>query len=425
MGEGLQFGRAPDRDTGLPFLYTAPVALMVAGGLLLRAGGVGALTTPWSATVLSLTHVVTLGFLTMTAVGLFLPLVAVSGNVSIPRPRLVHGVYYSLAGGGVALVWGTARSEVTPVFVAIGALSLMGLLFLGHAIRSIRRSLLKAPTVRGLRVALWSFFLAVSLGIWLAHGHGGMLFPGPRAWWLGVHVGVALGGWLGAVIAASSFESVAHLLGIEAMAEKPVRWLLRGLATGVTLPVLGLLAHYFRLIPADFERMGWALILLGLPGALSIWVLWPLLILRSARDARSGALRDGLLLSAVSGLLLWPLAGWAWMTESTRWVMALGWMAVMGWGVSALMVLLVWLLPRLLSPPAENAEAQAEGPGARSLVFIQGVVAWAGAVWIGASWGPGVFIGFALMAEGAVCLALLIRQRRAMQVSSRGRAGTL
>ncbi len=420
MAEGsLYFERAPDRDTGLPFLYTAPVALMVAGGLILRAGGVGALTTPWNATVLSLTHVVTLGFLTMTAVGLFLPLVAVGGNVSIPRPMTVHGVYYALTAGAAALVWGTARSEVTPVFVAIGALTVMGLLFLTHAIRGLRQVSFKTPTIQGLSVALWSFFLTVSLGIWLAHGHGGMLFPGPRALWLGVHVGVALGGWLGGMIAAASFEAVAGLLKVERMEEKSVRWILRCLVFSVSFPVLGLLAQYFHLIPLDFEGMGIGLVLFGLPGALSIWMLWPFLILRWARRARAGALRDGLLLSAISGLLLWPLLGWAWATESTRWVMALGWMAVMGWAVSALLVLLVWLLPLVLSPAPDNARALGEQPLARGLVVLQGVVAWGGAFWIGVSPGQGLAIGFALVAEGACCLGLLILQRR------RGPAGAV
>ena len=425
MGEGLQFERAPARDTGLPFLYTAPVALMVAGGLILRAGGVGVLTTPWSATALSLTHVVTLGFLTMTAVGLFLPLVAVAGHVAIPRPRVVHGVYYSLAGGAAALVWGTARSEATPVFVAIGGLSVMGLLFLAHAIRALRRVSCRTPTVRGLRLALWSFFLAVSLGIWLAHGHGGMLFPGPRNLWLGVHVGVALGGWIGGVIAAASFELVAHFLGVEPIREKSVRWLLRGLVWGVSLPVLGLLAHYFQFIPADFAWMGWGLILLGLPGMLSIWMFWPLLILGGLRRARPGALRDGLILSAVSAVLIWPMAFWAWIVESTRWVMALGWMAVVGWGMSAVLVLLLWLLPRVLSPPAEHALAQSESPRARALVVLHGIIAWAGALWIGGGWGPGLLIGLALMAEGAFCLGLLVWQRRQIHFPPTDQAGAV
>ncbi len=92
------------RIASLPFFYTAPVAMMIAGGLLANWGAL-ALTTPWSSLTLALTHVLTLGFLTMTGLGGFYALAPGSGLAAIIQPRSAHIVYYSLLSGVIGLVW--------------------------------------------------------------------------------------------------------------------------------------------------------------------------------------------------------------------------------------------------------------------------------------------------------------------------------
>ncbi|MFP6641533.1 MAG: hypothetical protein VCC04_14910, partial [Myxococcota bacterium] len=228
--EGSSVEERPRRMATLPFFYTAPLALILAGALVWRWGGL-ALSTPWSAYTLALTHVFTLGFLTMSCVGLVYLMLGWVGSRPAVTPRSTHVVYWLLVTGAAGLIWGTSRLASAPVFFAIGAVGLMGVIFLVHAGRALRRATHTGGTRRGLVLTLWGFAGVAFLGLWLAHGHGGMQFPGPRALWMQVHGLVGLLAWVGGLLVTVSSEVWPALTGGRPLSLRALRWIIRGVLT--------------------------------------------------------------------------------------------------------------------------------------------------------------------------------------------------
>lgn len=338
---------SPPRDTALPFLYTAPLALVVGGALLMRWGTL-ALATPWAAPTLALTHVGTLGLLTMACAGL-LPLAAArAGGGALPLPRAVHVVYYALLATVAGLAIGVARAEAAPVFFAIAAAGVMGVLFLVQTTWVLGRARIRSPVVRLARVAVWSFFLAVSLGIWLAHGHGGMQFPGPRGLWLQVHLGTGLMGWVGATVATLCLQRVHDGPGGEEGAEAVARGIGAAIVFGVTTPVLLLLAQFFGFVPEGLAAAPGIAAALASPAWGAAAVVLPWRLLRLWRAAPESA--DLLLLR--TGLGLGPFvaaaAVAALVARDPRVEVLFGWLAILGQAGTLVAGLLVGVAPALV-----------------------------------------------------------------------------
>lgn len=328
--EGLQFESKPVRKATLPFFYTAPLALVLMGGLL-SVWGIRALATPWSNYTLALTHVFTLGFLTMSCVGLVYLLLGVLGSRPTVPVWISHSVYWLLLAGAAGLIWGTAQARVEPVSFAISSVGGMGVLFLWHASRALRRAEVQGPTRRGLALALWGFFGLAFLGIWIAHGHAGMRFPGPRGLWTQAHALVGLLAWVGALLIAFSSEIWPRLQGGRPLSSLALGWLTRLIALGLgSLLVLLFVAYFFLPFESAASWEPW-LILFFSPMVLAVWVLHPAWALHSLAGLpeKSGLLfwRTGLGLGPVvilSGLVAWTLG-------EPRWVLFFGWLALYGW----------------------------------------------------------------------------------------------
>jgi hypothetical protein len=350
---GLHPERALPRDLLAPFFFTAPIALVVAGGVLLEAGA-PALSTHWSSLTLSVVHLGTLGLITMFLVGLFHALLAVAGESEAPRLFSVHGLYYALLVGTAAFCWGTARSSASAVFFAVGAMGVMGVTLLVQAGTRLRRSRNRGPTVRGLRLALWGFFWVISLGIWLAHGHGGMQFPGQRSLWLQVHLTAGLCGWAGAMLMAVSWQVIPIVYGGEAAKGRVVTLLHTCVGLGVVLPCALLLADYFGWLPdGDWNRAPWAAAL-GLPALIAVWLAHPIVALSSgpgrSADAGLWIWRIGLGLGPFT--LLAAVA--AFTIDDPRLPLLFGWLSIFGWAGLSLHSLLLRVVPFLIQPMREG-----------------------------------------------------------------------
>ena len=414
----------PPRDATLPYLYTAPIALAVAGGLLVHWGPL-ALTTPWSSPSLATTHVVTLGFLTMVCTGLFTPLLALTGGSPPPWHRATHVVYYALLVGLIGLTLGVAESWAGPVFLSIGAIGVMGVVFLVHGSISLRRARTRGPTVALLRVALWGFFLAASLGIWLAHGHGGMRFPGPRPLWLQVHLSVALLGWIGGSLAAVGAELLPVRLTGRMPDERATRALAAPIAIGVTLPVGLVLAQFFGWLSEGDTALPGIAAVTTIPALAAVWIAQPLIAWRALagaalpiagtqdeRTASAGALRfvrAGLLLAPVT--LALAIAAFV---ASPPWLGVLfGWVAIFGWAGGLVQGVLLIAMPYLLSGDGVR-EARLRDDGWVEVAFV----AYAGALVCGALaivFSFGVFThlaGVLIVLDALVLFGVIARQRR-------------
>ena len=169
------------------------------------------------------------------------------------------------------------------------------------------------------------------LGIWIAHGHAGMRFPGPRGLWTQAHALVGLLAWVGALLIAFSSEIWPRLQGGRPLSSLALGWLTRLIALGlVSLLVLLFVAYFFLPFEAAASWEPW-LILFFSPMVLAVWVLHPAWALHSLAGLpeKSGLLfwRTGLGLGPVvilSGLVAWTLG-------EPRWVLFFGWLALYGW----------------------------------------------------------------------------------------------
>ena len=409
----------PPRITSLPFFYTAPVALSIAGALLLGWGAL-ALSTPWSSLTLAFTHVITLGFLTMTGLGSFYVLAARSGAVTIARPRLTHLVYYGLVIGAVGLVWGTARAQSAPVFAAIGAVGLAVVVFIFQASLALKRRAGGRAEVRALRLALWGFSLAVFLGLWLAHGHGGMRFPGLRSLWMQVHLCIALLGWLGGMLVALSGVALPESFAAPALTKRNLDGLLAMTAVGIFVPFGLLLYGYFFVPTADQGWIEpWAIGSL-VPALGAIWGVHPALCLNSLR---SGTPAPGYRHWQV-GLALAPivlaLGVAAWFLGDVRLGLLFGWLALVGWAGTLFSGLLLGTIPSLIALRGAERPGGEEGtPGAplsglvgasRVALLLHGAALGTGAVGILFQSDLGCRLAGALvLADGAWLLVALTR----------------
>ena len=369
---------APPRVATLPYAYASPLALIV-GGVLLASWGALALSTPWSSPTLALTHVLTLGFLSLVALGVFVPIVALLGGGPVPWHRATHVVFYCLLIGAVGLVYGTATVRAGPVFVAIGAVGVLGLVFLTHAGVTLRRAKQRTPTIAAGRVVLWSFFLAASFGVWLAHGHGGMLFPGPRALWMQVHLSIALLGWIGGVLAASTWELLPTLLGGAVSSERAARWITRTLGYSLSAAALVPLAQYFGLLSAESPWLPDLAALLTAPAAVGIWIVHPIIAyhaIRSMNDrAAFGFAMLGIAIAPFT--LVGAISAMAGGDASVG--ILFGWLALLGWAGSWFAFYAVVILPFLLAPDRGLVDARVgAGPLAVALALHVSAIAVGG-----------------------------------------------
>ncbi len=175
----LSLQDAPPLEIPVSFFLTAPLALAAAGAIVLF-GGAEVLTSRWPPLTLSVTHLGTLGFISMVMLGATYQVIPVVVGSPIPWLRSAHGVHALFTLGVAGFCWGIATGDPSVVFVAIAALTFG----VGLFVVPVGIALLKAPSVDeavfGIRAAVGFFFLAAVAGIWMAHGFSGMAVPGSQ-----------------------------------------------------------------------------------------------------------------------------------------------------------------------------------------------------------------------------------------------------
>ncbi|RMD71082.1 MAG: hypothetical protein D6819_02645, partial [Gammaproteobacteria bacterium] len=128
---GLSLSQAPPLSVPLRFFLTAPCLAMAAGiGLIWM--GPEALAARWTPGALALTHLLTLGVLTMVMAGAWFQMLPVLGGYAVPHPMPVAGGVHVLltlgtlalaagfVGGGYALALGTLGMGLGLFLAALG-----------------------------------------------------------------------------------------------------------------------------------------------------------------------------------------------------------------------------------------------------------------------------------------------------------------
>jgi hypothetical protein len=350
QNQGLHLEQAPPLEIPLAFFLSAPLAAASAGALLIWNGST-VLVTGWIPLTLSLTHLCTLGFLSMVMMGALYQMIPVVAGSPVPWVRLAHAVHVLLVVGVIGLCWGVGEVESAAVFYAISAVTFALLLFLGPVTLALARAPSRNETVLGMGFALACFFVAASVGIWMAHGYGGMRFPGPRDLWIQVHLCVALLGWVGGLISAVSWQ-VLPMFYLSAEPPRALKWTVQGLiAAGVLLPVLVLCLDYFEVLGETTLHPTRLAALAALPALLSVWALHPAICFSGLLRRRRKRL-DGSLLFWRAGLLAAPLSGatavCAHLLPQPRWALLFVWLALWGWAGMIVHGMLTRIVPFLV-----------------------------------------------------------------------------
>lgn len=344
---GLSLDQAPRLSIPVAFFLTVPVGILAAGWILISSGA-AALNTPWAPQTLALTHAGTLGVLAMGMFGALYQMAPVIAGTPAPFTRIAHLVQALLLAGLAGFIW---RLLGGPVFAMSGAILCFMIAFAAFLLPlgwALFHPGTKNETVQGMRLAVVSLAVATLIGLMMARGYAGHLFPGNRLLWTQVHLTLALLGWVGGLIMSVSWQVIPMFYLAPAVSKTTMRWLFGLLLLGLVLPpgaffVDGKIGGV--LSPAHLAAIG------ALPAALVIWLIHPVLTLRSIAQ-RKRRRRDASLLfwqaGLISALLIIPLALLALLHPEPRWQLLFGWVAIWGWAGLILHGMLSRIVPFLV-----------------------------------------------------------------------------
>jgi hypothetical protein len=349
---GLQLDQAPPLAVPTAFFVTAPLAVFAAGVLLLVQGA-SALSSNWAPQTIALTHLGTLGFLAMTMFGALYQLAPVVAGAPVPRIGLSRAVHALLLVGLIGLESALLATLPGVMMASLMLLTLAVIAFIWPLAIALKRAPTRSATVSGMRLAVSSLLVVALLGVWMAHGHAGLDFPGARALWVQVHLGIGFLGWVGGLISAVSWQVLPMFYGATPHSEHSKRVTLVAVAVGVTLPALVLALEFVGLLPATWPAPSRLGAIAALPAAVAVWCLQPWWSLRAIAKRRRRRRLDGSLLYWRAGLAFAALAALlaipAHLSSDPRPSLALGWVVIWGWAgmivhgmLSRIVPFLVW-----------------------------------------------------------------------------------
>jgi len=197
----------------------------VAAALLLLWWGPEAYLSRWSPLTIVLTHLLTLGFLTMVMCGATLQLIpVVSGSrvpATVPVSRAVHLL---LSCGVVALGAGLVLSHSSWTIAGLAALLSALTIYIVVASIALARAPQVFDTVKEMRLALGSLATALILGVYLGTGHTPLLSSAPRQL-ADIHLAWALLGWVGLLIIGVAYQVVPMFQITPSYPRTMTRWL--------------------------------------------------------------------------------------------------------------------------------------------------------------------------------------------------------
>lgn len=203
----LSFDQSPPLSAPLRFFLTAPLHGVLAGGLLMFAGG-DLLASRWTPAALAATHLLTLGFMLQIMLGALIQILPVVAGANLAQPaRLASLLHPGLNLGCLLLVAGFLVAS--PALLQAGGglllLSIGGFLF--AAARALWHVPSTSPTIRGLKLALGGLLVVSVLGFFLvqALSQGWSL---PLMALTDLHAGWGLAGWTGILLTAVAYVVV-------------------------------------------------------------------------------------------------------------------------------------------------------------------------------------------------------------------------
>jgi hypothetical protein len=345
---GLSLDQAPPLSIPASFFLCIPLALILAGVILL-GGGISALTSPWLPRTLALTHIGTLGVLAMGMFGALYQMTPVVAGATVPYTRLAHLVQLLLLAALAGFVWRLLGGPLVAMRFAIFAFQLALPLFLLPLGWALLRPATHNHTVQGMRIAVVSLAIISLMGLSMAAGYAGENFGEQRALWIKVHLALALLGWVGGLIMAVSWQVIPMFYLAPTTEKSTTLLLLASLVAGLTLPLISLFAGPTIAAAPDVSVL---ISVTLLPAVLVIWLVHPIMTLRGIarrKRKRSDASLRFWYAGLITALLLVPLAIALSLSADPRLSLLFGWLAIWGWAgmimhgmLSRIVPFLVW-----------------------------------------------------------------------------------
>jgi hypothetical protein len=187
-------------------MLTAPVFAVLAG-LVLFVYPESA-ENRWNPVILSITHLLVLGFSVMVMFGAIQQLLPVLAGVSFRRPVLISiSLYGGLCLGVLSLCLGLLMTSSTLLLLAITLMSLTIGVFFVLVISGLLASDVNPRSIQGIRFSLIAFLFSALIGLYLAAGHALASVPLQRSY-TDIHLTWGLLGWIGLLIISVSYQVV-------------------------------------------------------------------------------------------------------------------------------------------------------------------------------------------------------------------------
>lgn len=439
----LAFDRNPPLSAPLRYFLSAPLFAALAAVLLLWQGG-DALASRWSPATLALTHLLTLGCLTMTMVGALLQILPVVAGVALPRAALTTGVaHVGLCAGSLLLAAGfwlqrpalfqLAMATLLPALLMLLSACALGLWRHAGELKQQARGGASA-TVTGIRLALAALAVTVTLGGLLAAAFAwpagftravagvartaatwsAALFPGQAHAppllalfsvldLLDLHVAWGLLGWVGVLVAGVAFQVIPMFQVTEPYPHQLTRWF--GTLAFALLAALSLMYSLGDGLP----RLAVALLLAAVFALFALTTVWLL-----ARRERPRAEPTTIFWRCAMASLLAALLVWLLPHAPTARPLALGVLMIVGFGLSSINGMLYKIVPFLVWYHLQATPARAAGqvPGVNRVIperharWQLGLHLLALALLLAACYQPALLARPAAAALCASCLAL-------------------
>jgi len=297
---GPALEQAPPISVPLRFFLSLPLFGLMAAIILIAVGS-EALLMRWTPVTIALTHLITLGFITMAMVGAMLQMMPVVAGSPTWRPRLVSTVVHSLLCLGVAALAGGFWLDHTGLlWLALSMLAMGLVFFIAITTLGLMHSRVHSPTVTGMRIAVVSLAITLVFGLRIGTEHIWQFQTNVIHLWTNVHLAWALIGWVGLLVISVAYEVVPMFQ----LTPPYPAWMQRWLSKLMIAVLILWTGAYLLAMP------GWLLTLFGLcMAAALIYFAVTTLYLQSHRrrrrsDATMGFWRIGML-SLLASVFLW------------------------------------------------------------------------------------------------------------------------
>lgn len=343
MNGDLSLAQTPPFSVPLRYMLTAPVFAIAAGILLLTYPE--SFQNRWNPVTLSVTHLLVLGFAMMVMFGAVQQLVPVLAGVNLNHPEEVSVYLYAgLVTGVVTLAGGLLFSDSVLMIIATVALAITVTAFFVIIMSALLRSDANVNSIAGIRLALLSFLVSVSVGIYLALGHGlpGMAVARDLT---SLHFTWGLLGWIGLLVIAVSYQVVPMFQITPKYPPSVVLWLAPFIFVCL---VVWSLVEFLPLTPLSFR---WAGILPagGLALGLLVFSLVTLWLQKSRRRKLPDVTLDYFriaLFSLMLAVVCWGASG-LWPFGQTEREVLLGVLLIVGFSMSVISGMMYKIVPFL------------------------------------------------------------------------------